>query len=98
MWAAKSPCEGIAELITAKRGGLRQVEVCAVCQIGKDEFVGEIELRVCGGGILGEWRNVVVEVVIVEREVIDASWADDGRYARQERVETIERVLALRCE
>ena len=94
---SQCPCEGVAELIAVERGGLWQVEVCAVCKIGEDEFVGEAKLRICGGRVLREWGNVVVEVVVVEGEIVDASGREDSCYAGQERVEAIERVLAFGC-
>ena len=50
--------------------GLGQVEVCAIREIGKDQFVGQTERRIGGGRILSERGNVVVEVVEVEREVL----------------------------
>ena len=51
---AQGPCEGVAELIAVEKGGLWQVEVCPVCQIGEDEFVSQAEL----GFVVGaSWGN-----------------------------------------
>jgi hypothetical protein len=53
-------------------GGLREVEILAIGKVGEDEFVCEPQRRGVGGGLVVRERgNIVVEVVIMERQIVD---------------------------
>ena len=87
----------VSELVPIQIGGLWEIEVGSVCEVWKDEFVGQVQRRIRRGRIGGVRRNVVVEVVVVEGKVVDACGRQDGCEASDDRVEAVERVLPLRC-
>ena len=66
-----------AELESIEMRRLGEVEVCAIRKVGKDQFVGQIKRRVGRGQIVGIRGNVVIEVVVVKREIIHSRGRQD---------------------
>ena len=69
---ADRPRIGVAKLIAIEEGGLGQVKVGSVGDAGEYQFIGQVQIWVSCGRVFGEGRNVVVELIEMEREGVDA--------------------------
>ncbi len=91
----KAMVKAVAQLKAIEVCCLGEIEVRTIGQAGEDQFVCEMQLRIGERRVLREGRDVVVEVVVVKREIVGTARTEDRGPSADKRVEAIERVLAF---
>ncbi len=88
--------QAVAYLRAIKKRALRQIEIGTVCQIGKNQLASQAQGGISESGVLWIGRNVVIKVVVMERQLIGAARTEDARPRGLNGYESIQRVLPLR--